>query len=158
MIWNSICTALSHPCLFPVNRLSALPSKYGTGTNVHAFAPMLTNVRATVLAQTSTKKLASASASKLKTHAALNRTQFSTRKFALAQTLAVLTPRHATPKLYPTLIREPANANATGSSSLLTKTRKEPMPAAMQSKETSDLMKKSADANAVLLKRIVTSC
>ena len=60
---NSTCTALSPPCLFPANRLSALPSKFGTGTNVHASAPTSTNASAMLLAQTSTKKLASASAS-----------------------------------------------------------------------------------------------
>ena len=140
---------LSPPCLFPANGLSALLSKFGTGTNVHASAPTSTNVLATVLAQTLTKKLASASASKLKTHVALSLTQFSMKIFVLAQTHVVLTLSHATPQLYPTLIRKPANVNATDLWSLLTQTKKLPMPTAKQSKTISFLTVKTADANAV---------
>jgi len=143
---------LSPPCLFPANGLSALLSKFGTGTNVHASAPTSTNVLVTVLAQTLTKKLASASASKLKTHAALSLTQFSMKIFVLAQIHVVLTLRHATPQLYPTLIQVPANANATDSSSLRTQTKKLPMPTAKQSKTISFSTVKTADANAVYLK------
>ena len=148
MIWNSTCLALSHPSLFPANRLSALLSKFGTGTNVHASAPTPTNVLATVLAQTLTKKLASASASKLKTHPALSLTQFSMKIFVLAQTLAVLTLRHVTSQLYPTLIRVPANASATDSS-LLTQSKKLPINIAKQSNIISFSTVKTADANAV---------
>ena len=115
---------------------------------MHASAPTSTNVLATVLAQTLTKKLASASASKLKTHPALSLTQFSMKIFVLAQTLAVLTLRHVTSQLYPTLIRVPANASATDSS-LLTQSKKLPINIAKQSNIISFSTVKTADANAV---------
>jgi hypothetical protein len=112
-------------------------------------------VLATVLAQTSTKKLASASASKLKTHAALSPTQFSTRRFALAQTLASLLKRIVTSSKTPqTSIATPANVNAIFSL-MQTKTKLQLIPIAMLLTKTSFLTAATAVANAALNKPVV---
>jgi len=81
--------------------------------NVPAFAPTKTNVLATALAQTLTRKLANASAKKLKIHAALSHYQFLTQICVPAQTLALYRKKFVQNRnKHLTSIVKPANASA----------------------------------------------